>query len=235
MAAGLVPINRLQSGDGYRDPPRGCRTRQPLMLRPQQKLQVNSRKGLGLRTDHYRIRAHRRAAFRGITGIVMTPINGRRNFFTVVRNLFAAGGFASQARSLQAAQAARASSAEGEDYYDKLGVTKIINAAGTYTALTASTMPPSVQAAVARAAKHPVRLIELQKAAGEYLAKQLRCEAAMVTAGAASALTLGTAACMTLANKVAIHNIPTDLTGLKNEVIVQKEHRYDYDHALRNC
>ena len=30
--------------------------------------------------------------------------------------------------------------------------------AGTYTALTASTMPPSVQAAVARAAKHPVRL-----------------------------------------------------------------------------
>jgi L-seryl-tRNA(Ser) seleniumtransferase len=124
---------------------------------------------------------------------------------------------------------------EGEDYYDKLGVTKIINAAGTYTALTASTMPPSVQAAVARAAKHPVRLVELQKAAGEYLARKLRCEAAMVTAGAASALTLGTAACMTLANKKAIHNLPTELAGLKNEVIVQKSHRYDYDHALRNC
>ena len=46
----------------------------------------------------------------------------------------------------------------GEDYYDKLGVTKIINAAGTYTALTASIMAPPVQAAVARAAKHPVRL-----------------------------------------------------------------------------
>ena len=39
---------------------------------------------------------------------------------------------------------------EGEDYYDKLGVTKIINAAGTYTMFTASIMPPSVQAAVAR-------------------------------------------------------------------------------------
>src|ERR1700685_1456151 len=64
----------------------------------------------------------------------------------------------------------------GEDYYEKLGVTKIINAAGTYTALTASTMPPSVQAAVARAAKHPVRLIELQSQAGEYLAQRLRFE-----------------------------------------------------------
>ncbi len=28
------------------------------------------------------------------------------------------------------------------DYYDKLGVTKIITAAGTYTYLTASLMPP---------------------------------------------------------------------------------------------
>ena len=124
---------------------------------------------------------------------------------------------------------------EGEDYYDKLGVTKFINAAGTYTILTASTMPPAVQAAVARAAKHPVRLLELQAKAGEYLAKRLRCEAAMVTAGAASALTLGTAACMTVAQKSAPHDMPTDVAGLGNEVIVQKAHRYGYDHALRNC
>jgi L-seryl-tRNA(Ser) seleniumtransferase len=123
----------------------------------------------------------------------------------------------------------------GEDYYDKLGVTKIINAAGTYTALTASIMPPPVQAAVARAAKCPVRLAELQNAAGVYIARRLQCEAALVTAGAASALTLGTAACITRANRQAIHNIPIDLTGLRNEVIVQKAHRYDYDHAIRNC
>jgi L-seryl-tRNA(Ser) seleniumtransferase len=123
----------------------------------------------------------------------------------------------------------------GEDYYEKLGVTKIINAAGTYTALTASTMPASVQAAVARAAKHPVRLHELQQAAGEYLAKQLKCEGAMVTAGAASALTLATAAAMTLGNRAAMHSIPTDVAGIKNEVIAQKGHRYEYDHAIRNC
>jgi len=121
------------------------------------------------------------------------------------------------------------------DYYDKLGVTKIINAAGTYTALTASIMPPSVQAAVAQAAQHPVRLAELQKAAGEYLAQKLHCEAALVTAGAASGLTLATAACVTRGQASAIEKIPVDLSGLKNEVIVQKAHRNDYDHALLNC
>lgn len=124
---------------------------------------------------------------------------------------------------------------EGEDYYEKLGVTKIINAAGTYTALTASIMPPSVQAAVAKAAQHPVRLAELQKKAGEYIAGKLKCEAALVSAGAASALTLATAACVTMANRAAMHAIPTDMAGLKNQVIVQKAHRYGYDHAMRNC
>jgi uncharacterized pyridoxal phosphate-dependent enzyme len=136
----------------------------------------------------------------------------------------------------RAADASRNPAPEpAEDYYDKLGVTKIINAAGTYTILTASTMPPSVQAAVALAAKHPVRLLELQRKAGEYLARRLKCEGAMVTAGAASALTLGMAACITVGNKSAIERLPTDLTGLKDEVIVQKAHRYGYDHALRNC
>ncbi len=155
----------------------------------------------------------------------------RRGFLTGVNATVAGLGLA--AGNAKAAESQRAP--EGEDYYARLGVAKIINAAGTYTALTASTMPASVQAAVARAAKHPVRLQELQKAAGEYLARQLKCEAAMVTAGAASALTLGTAAAMTLANSDAVHEMPSEATGMKNEVIVQKAHRYDYDHAMRNC
>ena len=154
----------------------------------------------------------------------------RRNFFASVRNLVAAGGVLGQFRPAQAAAIDR-----GEDYYDKLGVTKIINAAGTYTALTASIMPPSVQAAVARAAEHPVRLADLQKAAGEYLAKKLKCEAALVTAGAASALTLGTAACIMVANKCGIRAIPNEVSGLKNEVIIQKAHRYGYDQAVLCC
>ena len=121
------------------------------------------------------------------------------------------------------------------DYYEKLGVTPFINAAGTYTVLSGSTMPDEVQAAIALASLQPVNILELRDAAGDYLAKRLKCEAALVTSGAAAALTLGTAACITLANKSAIISIPTDMSGLKNEVIVQKAHRYDYDHAIRNC
>ena len=128
-----------------------------------------------------------------------------------------------------------ASAVKGVDYYQKLGVAPFINAAGTYTVLSGSTMPDEVQAAIALASLQPVNILELRDAAGEYLAKRLRCEAALVTSGAAAALTVGTAACVTLGNKNAILNIPTDMSGLKNEIIVQKAHRYDYDHAIRNC
>src|SRR5580658_4474366 len=159
----------------------------------------------------------------------------RRNFFERI-NLALTGFVFTRALPFQKTAAADAPVPEPVDYYDKLGVTKTINAAGTYTYLTGSLMPPSVQAAVAQAAKHPVFLEDLQKAAGEYLARRLRCEAAMVTAGAASAVTLATAACMTVANGASAgHSMPTDMNGLKNEVIVQKAHRYDYDHAMRNC
>ena len=146
-----------------------------------------------------------------------------------------ASGAAVCAGSALPAVASSRAQVKGVDYYQKLGVKTFINAAGTYTTLTASTMPDEVQASVALAALHPVHLIELHEAAGDYLAKRLRCEGALVTAGAASALTLGTAACVTAGNDADILSIPTDMNSLKNEVIVQKSHRYDYDHAVRNC
>jgi L-seryl-tRNA(Ser) seleniumtransferase len=165
----------------------------------------------------------------------MSTFGTRRNFFERI-NLALTGYLFTRALPFPARVATPAPVPEAVDYYDKLGVTKTINAAGTYTYLTGSTMPPSVQAAVALAAKHPVYLADLQKSAGEYLARQLRCEAAMVTAGAASAVTLATAACMTAANgPSASHAMPSEMNGLKNEVIIQKAHHYDYDHALRNC
>jgi L-seryl-tRNA(Ser) seleniumtransferase len=164
----------------------------------------------------------------------MTNFGTRRRFFGWTTNALATIGLL-ETSAQGGTDAAHSSHAEGEDYYDKLGVTKIINAAGTYTMFTASIMPPSVQAAVAKAAKHPVRLAELQKKAGEYIARKLKCEAALVSAGAASALTLGTAACMTVANRKAAELLPTDVSGLKNEVIVKKTHRYGYDHAMKNC
>ncbi len=123
----------------------------------------------------------------------------------------------------------------GEDYYNKLGVAKIINAAGTYTTLTAACMPPVVVAAVQKAALHPVRLRDLQEKSGEYLAKRLQCEGAVVTSGAAGAITLATAACLQSANNNDPLSMPQAIDGMKNQVIVQKAHRYGYDHAIFLC
>jgi L-seryl-tRNA(Ser) seleniumtransferase len=123
----------------------------------------------------------------------------------------------------------------GEDYYDKLGVEKIINAAGTYTTLTAACMPPVVVAAVQKAALHPVRLADLQIKSGEYLARRLKCEGAVVTSGASGAISLATAACMQHANNISPLAMPQAIAGMKNQVIVQRAHRYGYDHAMFLC
>ena len=146
-----------------------------------------------------------------------------------------AGGVALSGIPRLEAQGSAQSTAKTVDYYQKLGVTPFINAAGTYTVLSAATMPDEVRAAVELAARRPVNLNELLDASGAYLAKRLRCEAALVTSGAAAALVVGTAACITMGKERPILDIPTDMSALKNEVIVQKSHRYGYDHALRNC
>jgi len=141
------------------------------------------------------------------------------------------GGFTAASTVPAAAAAARRG---GRDYFRELGVRPFINAAGTYTAMTASLMPPEVMDAIKYASKHYVMLDELHDRVGERIASLLRCEAAMVTAGAASALTLGTAAVLTGSDRKKIVDLP-NLAGMKSEVIVQKSHRFGYDHAVRNC
>jgi L-seryl-tRNA(Ser) seleniumtransferase len=121
------------------------------------------------------------------------------------------------------------------DYFKELGVRSFINAAGTYTALTASLPHPEVLKAINYAALQYVRLEELQEKAGERIAELLKCEGAMVTAGAFSAITLGTAAIITGGDPEKASRIPTDLTGMKSEVIIQKSHHIGYAHAIRNC
>lgn len=155
----------------------------------------------------------------------------RRDF---VQSSIAAGALLGLAPA-EEARAAEGPGAAAVDYYDKLGVAKIINAAGTYTYLTASLMPPEVLAAVALAAKHSVRLRDLQNAAGAYIAKRLQCEAALVSCGAASALSLGTAGCMTVGNADGSKDIPARSSAFKNEVLIQKGHRLSHEHALEMC
>ena len=124
--------------------------------------------------------------------------------------------------------------AKAGDFFAELGVRPFINAAGTYTAMTSSLMPPEVMEAINYASRKYVMLDELHDRVGERIASLVRCEAAMVTSGAAAALTLGTAAVLTGTDRQRIASLP-NLTGMKSEVIIQKSHRFGYDHAVRNC
>ncbi len=155
----------------------------------------------------------------------------RRRFLEIVSGLPVVGGIV-DATTMPAAAAAAPT--VGRDYFRELGVRPFINAAGTYTAMTASLMPPEVLAAINYASKHYVMLDELHDKVGARIATMLRCEGAMVTSGAASALTLGTAAVLTGTDRMKIVNLP-DLATMKSEVIIQKSHRFGYEHAVRNC
>jgi L-seryl-tRNA(Ser) seleniumtransferase len=153
-------------------------------------------------------------------------MSNRRRFLQGISALPLAGrvGFGSTTKS----------SPVKRDYFKELGVRPFINAAGTYTTLTASLMHPDVMQAIDYASKQFVHLPELHDRVGERIAQMVGCEAAMVPSGAAAALVVGTAACITGTNAEFILRLP-DTTGMKNEVIVQKTHRYGYDHAVRAC
>jgi len=158
-------------------------------------------------------------------------MRSRRHFLESISALPLVGGFAA-ASAVKAAAADRRR--RGVDYFRELGVRPFINAAGTYTAMTASLMPPDVMEAIQYASKHYVMLDELHDRVGQRIAALVRSEAAMVTSGAAAALTLGTAAVLTGTDRQKIVDLP-NLAGMKSEVIIQKAHRFGYEHAVRNC
>ena len=156
------------------------------------------------------------------------PYSNRRGF---IRSALAVPGVGVTAQSARAQRKRRPAR---RDVLAELEVRPFLNAAGTYTRLTASRMSQSVLDAMQVAATQYVDLQELHEQAGDRIAGLLECEAALVTAGCASAITLGTAACVAGSSPDLIRNLP-DTSGMKNEVVLQKSHRNSYDHAVRNC
>src|SRR5437667_5171900 len=154
------------------------------------------------------------------------------------RQLIAKGGFletlAAISGRLLSAERRAASPRAKKNIYERLGVRTRINAKGTYTYLTGSLLPPEVAEAMRQAGEHYVYLEELQAAAGKQIAQWVGVEAAMVTSGAAGAMTLATAACVAGKDPDKIRRIP-DTTGMKTEVVLQKSHRNGFDHAVRNA
>lgn len=116
--------------------------------------------------------------------------------------------------------------------FEKFDVRPVINACGIYTDLGGSVFSPRVWQAMQEINQSFVRMVDLLDRSGEMLASLLGAEAARVVPGASAAITLGTAACIAGRDGHAWEQLP-DTSGLKNEVIIQKAHRYKYDRMVR--
>lgn len=105
--------------------------------------------------------------------------------------------------------------------YERLGVKRVINAAGTMTALGGSRPSPEVLKAMAEAAESFVVMTELHEAAGKIIADITGAEAGLVTSGAAAGLVLMAAACITGKDEEKMLLLP-HTEGMSNEIIVPK-------------
>jgi uncharacterized pyridoxal phosphate-dependent enzyme len=118
------------------------------------------------------------------------------------------------------------------DVYTRIGVKPFINCTATLTINGGSLTFPKVIAAMEQAAHFHVDLDELMERVSARLAELLHVDWAIVTGGTSAALTHATAACLVGTDPEKIQRLP-NLEGLKDEVIMPRESRNAYDHAIR--
>ncbi|MBK7931644.1 MAG: selenocysteine synthase [Bryobacterales bacterium] len=118
--------------------------------------------------------------------------------------------------------------------YKSLGIRPVINGMGVVTVLGGSIMPPEVIQAMEEASRFFIPLPELERKVGARIAELLQAPAAMVTCGAASAIAVGTAACLSQGDAAKLRQLP-NRDGINYEVIQQKSHRSGYEHQMELC
>jgi uncharacterized pyridoxal phosphate-dependent enzyme len=156
----------------------------------------------------------------------------RRNLLKRLASLPVVGGLLGSGIPIQSV--ASTNIPPKQNLFKELGIRPLINARGTMTFLSGSLMEPEVIAAINETAHDFANMHEVEDKVGERIAEMLECEAAMVTSGAACALTIGTAAAITSMDMEKIRQIP-NLPGPQPEVIMQKSHRYVFDQAVRSA
>src|SRR5688500_18895199 len=157
----------------------------------------------------------------------------RRDILKTLSALPFAGGML--AALVPSAKAKALPPAAKRNLLKELGVRTFINAAGTYTAMTGSLMHGYVLEAIMASSRDFCFLDELQDKVGEKIAALVHAEAAVVTAGAFSGLSLGLAGILTGMDLAKVGQLPhLEGTGMKSEVICQKGHDIVYNHAFLN-
>ncbi len=125
------------------------------------------------------------------------------------------------------------SSGDPKDIYRAIGVKPIIVASGSTTANGGSKLRPEVLDAMNKASGVMVSIDELNKAAGKIIAEITGAEAGFVSSGSAGGLILQAAAVIAGSDPKKMRLLP-DTTGMKNEIIIQRSHRFPYDQCYRS-
>ncbi|HEY8232873.1 MAG TPA: aminotransferase class V-fold PLP-dependent enzyme [Vicinamibacteria bacterium] len=166
------------------------------------------------------------------SGITRRELVQRGGFLSLLPALLRGGTVSAEPVAAPAA-AAGAGLRLGPEIYQSIGVRPFVNARGTFTIITGSTLLPEVRAAMADASKHYVHLDELAEALGQRLAELTKAEWGMVTTGCSAALTHATAACVTGGNPDLHVRLP-DLRGFpRDECVIPRHSRNVYDAAVR--
>ena len=106
----------------------------------------------------------------------------------------------------------------------------MINCRGVYSELGGAIIGPSVWQAMTEANATAASVSELLETTGRRLADLFGAGAGRVTPGAAAAIALGTAACMTRGDGAASERLP-DTSGLPDEVVLQRVQLPHYKYA----
>lgn len=116
--------------------------------------------------------------------------------------------------------------------FEELGLRRYLNAEDTFTSNGASCMSPAVYRAMEEASGAWVDLEDMQRRVGEALARLTRNEAAYVSAGAASALTLCAAAAISQGETEAFRALPDTARCRRDQVIVLGPQRNPYMRSI---
>jgi D-glucosaminate-6-phosphate ammonia-lyase len=111
--------------------------------------------------------------------------------------------------------------------YAKLGVSRVINAAGMMTALGGATLHADVVAAMAAGARWNVAMDQLKDRAGELVARYAGAEAGMVTTGASAGIAIMCAAVVAGADEVRLRQLP-QADWDPREVLLQAGHAVSF-------
>lgn len=159
----------------------------------------------------------------------MTPILGRRDRRRAAKN--SGDKAVCSVISFYAREALR--TAQAMNIYEELGIRPFLNAYRPLTRLGGATLPAAVVEAMEQASRQNIDLRTMQFKVGAAIAAMTGNEAAYISCGAASGITLAVATCIAGTNAELADRLP-DATGLRRSVVMHKcERGYKSDVAIR--